>query len=245
MTTHAGHGRSDARSSAHALADTAYERLRSGIVTLRLAPGAPLAELGVCRRLGMSRTPVRAALLRLQQDGLVVTAARSRAGRMRVAPLTASDMRELFLMVGALDALAARLAAGLDARRRLAVATDAANINDRLATLPGKGAEGIRAVQELDFRFHECYESAAAGPRLRAKLRALHAQRERYVRVYTEVLVHGHLVQDSLDEHAAIVSAIHDGNQDAAHGAALSNYRNALERYDRVVALGGERGNWS
>jgi DNA-binding GntR family transcriptional regulator len=229
----------------HALADRAYDRLRSAIVTLRLAPGAPLAELGLCKRLGVSRTPVRTALLRLQQDGLVVPTARSSAGRMAVAPLTASDMRELFLMVGALDAVAARLAAGLDRERRLAVAADAAAINERLSRLPGTGAEDIRAVQELDSRFHACYESAAAGPRLQAKLRALHAQRERYVRVYTEVLIHGHLVQDSLDEHAAIVSAIGDGDPEAAHRAALSNYRNALQRYDRVVALGGERGNWA
>jgi DNA-binding GntR family transcriptional regulator len=227
------------------LANSAYDRLRDSIVTLRLAPGAPLTELDLCKRLHISRTPVRAALLRLQQEGLVTPVGSQRSGRVAVSPLTADDMRELFLMVGALDGVAARLAASLDAGQREAVAAEAEAINERLHRLSSTDLADIRSAQELDLEFHRCYETAASGPRLLAKLGALHAQRERYVRVYTEALIHAHSVQDSLDEHLAIIDAIRRGDPDAAERHAIFNYRNALERYRRIVAAHGERGNWS
>jgi DNA-binding GntR family transcriptional regulator len=227
------------------LAAAAYSRLRDGIVTLRLAPGAPLTEVDLCRRLGISRTPVRAALLRLQQEGLVETIGLTRSGRVTVAPLTAADMRELFLMVGALDGVAARLAAELPEAPRRAVAREMETINARLRALSATAVADIRTAQELDLGFHRCYEQAASGPRLLAKLSALHARRERYVRVYTEALIHTHGVQASLDEHGAIVAAIGQGDVDAAERHAVFNYRNALERYWRIVAVHGERGSWT
>jgi DNA-binding GntR family transcriptional regulator len=227
------------------LADAAHSRLRDGIVTLRLAPGAPLTEVDLCRRLGISRTPVRAALLRLQQEGLVETIGLTRSGRVTVAPLTATDMRELFLMVGALDGVAARLAADLPDAPRRAVAREMETINARLRALSATAVADIRTAQELDLGFHRCYEQAASGPRLLAKLTALHARRERYVRVYTEALIHTRSVQASLDEHGAIVAAIGQGDVDAAERHAVFNYRNALERYWRIVAVHGERGSWT
>jgi DNA-binding GntR family transcriptional regulator len=235
---------SSRRPGGRTLTDAAYARLRESIVTLRLAPGAALPEAELCRRLGISRTPVRAALLRLRQEGLVETVGTARAGRLSVAPLTAADMRELFLMVGALDGLAARLAAGLPTAPRLAVAREAEAINARLRALSATDVSDIRAAQELDMQFHRCYEQAASGPRLLAKLNALHARRERYVRVYTEALIHAHSVQESLDEHGAIVRAVADGDGDAAERHAVFNHRNALERYWRIVAIHGERGTW-
>ena len=235
-----------ARTSARArtLTDTAYARLRDSIVTLRLAPGAPLTEVELCQRLGISRTPVRAALQRLQQEGLVSATRADGTGRLVVAPLTADDMRELFLMVGALDGVAARLAAELDAERRAAIVKAGDALNAQLRQLSTTELSAIRAAQELDLRFHRCYERAAAGPRLLAKLNALHARRERYVRVYTEALIHTHSVSESLDEHGAILAAIAAGDADAAERHAMFNYRNALDRYRRIVAIHGERGNW-
>ncbi|HSK09519.1 MAG TPA: GntR family transcriptional regulator [Vicinamibacterales bacterium] len=225
------------------LADTAYSRLRDSIVTLRLAPGAPLTELDLCQRLGISRTPVRAALLRLEQEGLV-SASRQRSGRMTVASLTPEDMRELFLMVGALDGAAARLAAALPEARRAAVVREGEALNARLRQLSAGTITDIRAAQELDFAFHRCYEQAAAGPRLMSKLDALHARRERYVRVYTEALLTAGNVSESLDEHGALLRAIADGRGDEAERLAVFNHRNGLDRYRRIVAMHGERGNW-
>jgi DNA-binding GntR family transcriptional regulator len=241
-----GHARPPRASSqaTPSLSDIAYARLRDNIVTLRLAPGARLTEVDLCQRLGISRTPVRAALLRLQQEGLVETSGATRSGRVTVAPMTAADMRELFLMVGALDGVAARLAAELPEAPRSAVASEAAAINARLRALSDSEVADMRAAQELDVEFHHCYEQAAAGPRLLAKLAALHARRERYIRVYTEALIQTHRVQESLDEHGAIIAAIASGDGEAAERSAVFNHRNALERYRRIAAAHGERGEW-
>jgi DNA-binding GntR family transcriptional regulator len=161
-----------------------------------------------------------------------------------VAPLTADDMRELFLIVGALDGVAARLATELPAETRVAIAREIEEINARLRRLSTEtDLADIRVAQDLDLQFHRAYERAA-GPRLLAKLNALHARRERYVRVYTEALIHTHSFQESLSEHDAIVAALEAGDGDAAERAATFNYRNALERYRRIVAVLGERGSW-
>jgi len=217
------------------LAGPVYEHLRERIVTLKLAPGSPLVEVDLCARLHVSRTPVRAALERLHQEGLVTMTGSRTRGRATVAPMTPEDMRELFLLVGALDGVAAHLAADLEPRVRARLVGDARRTNRSLRALAARTrASDIPVAQELDLHFHRIYE-AAAGPRLRAKLAALHAQRERYVHLYTQALVHTHSLEESITEHEAILAAIEAGDGEAAERQAKFNYRNALERYDRAT----------
>jgi DNA-binding GntR family transcriptional regulator len=89
----------------------AYNKLRELIVSGRLAPGSRIIETAVASRLGVSRTPVRAALQRLQQEGYVMIASPGQQSRMSVTPLTQDDARELFGMVSAVEGLAANWAA--------------------------------------------------------------------------------------------------------------------------------------
>ncbi len=222
----------------HTLGASAYEQLHRSIVTLRLAPGTALVEVDICGRLGVSRTPVRAALERLHQDGLVrMTGSRIR-GRAVVAPITLEDMRELFLLVGALDGVAARLAAALPSARRARLVSHLRSVNSELAALgTSTSPADIPRVQILDFEFHRLYEEAAAGPRLLAKLQALHAQRERCVRLYTQALMHAQGLAESLGEHRAIIAAIETGDGSAAERAADFNHTNALARYTRSSRL--------
>lgn len=83
------------------------EALRQLIVTGELRPGQKLREQELCERLGVSRTPLREALRTLAAQGLV-TLTENRGAE--VAPLTLDDITALFEVVGALEALAARLA---------------------------------------------------------------------------------------------------------------------------------------
>jgi DNA-binding GntR family transcriptional regulator len=221
---------------------SAYQRLRDLIVAGRLAPGSPLVETELSARLSVSRTPVRAALQRLQQEGFVTA---SRAGTMlraAVAPLTAEDMREVFLMVGALESAAARMAAGLDPAAREALADEMAKLADDLHAASSSRPPDIVRAHELHVRFHRLCTTAGAGPRLLAELDVLQPQAERYERVYASAIVHA--FDEASREHAAIVEALRAGDGDAAERAVQRNWRGSAERYGQVVTILGERGNW-
>jgi DNA-binding GntR family transcriptional regulator len=89
------------------LRDSAYATLRGAILDGTLAPGERLRDVELCEWLGLSRTPVREALARLEEDGLVETAPQRYT---RVAPLDRREARDAFRVVAALHALAAELA---------------------------------------------------------------------------------------------------------------------------------------
>lgn len=89
------------------LRDQAYRVLLEAIVSGRLAPGVRLRDQDLAHELNLSRTPVREALQRLADEGLVKTRPRSHTW---VAPLDARTATDAFSVVAALHALAARLA---------------------------------------------------------------------------------------------------------------------------------------
>src|SRR5436190_22367358 len=104
--------------------DQVYARLRDLIVQGSLAPGSRIVETEIASRLGVSRTPVREALQRLQQEGFVNGAPGAQQSRLTVAPLTKADVHELLNIVGELEGLAARWAAGADVPERRALAKE-------------------------------------------------------------------------------------------------------------------------
>lgn len=226
------------------LAARVYHELRDAIVSLRLPPGVPLSETEVARRCGGSRTPVRAALARLEREGLLASSPIGRTLRLIVPPLTETDMRQLFLMVGALNGVAARLAATLDPAPRAALVAALAQINDELRQAADDRAVDVRRVEEIDARFHRAYEQVTDAPQLVLELESLAARRTRYIRVYTEALLHAGHLHESHAEHAAIVAAIEAGDADAAERSAGVNYRQALRRFGEAIARRGEHGAW-
>ncbi|HOC19399.1 MAG TPA: GntR family transcriptional regulator [Vicinamibacterales bacterium] len=220
-----------------------YSRLCALISSGALAPGAPLIETDLSLRLKVSRTPVRAALLKLQQEGLVHVTRVGQLARAVVAPLTADDVQELHYVVGALEGLAARRAAELTSRQRASVAEAMEHINARLTA--ATAARDLRTAQDLHVRFHRCYVEAVAGPRLLAELDGLQPQIERYERFYTHALINEHRFAEALREHEAIIAAIRQGSPDAAERAVAANWRNGARRYAPIVMRAGERGSWA
>ena len=218
-----------------------YERLRELIIDGRLAPGARIVETDVATRLGVSRTPVRGALQRLQQEGFVVDSPTLQQTRPTVAPLTSEDARELFLLVGALEGLAAHRAALGTLPQRTALAASLADINDAFASAATAKRPDHGRIFELDEQFHQRYMSAA-GPRVLSIHATVKPQAERYERLYVSMLEAE--LQTSVVEHRAIVRAIRSGNAPGARAAVETNWRNAAERLAAVVAASGERGSW-
>src|SRR4249919_2010035 len=106
-----------------------YARLRDLIVQGLLAPGSRIVETEIATRLGVSRTPVREALQRLQQEGYVMGSPGAQQSRLTVAPLTRDDVYELLNIVGALEGMGARNAALLAPTERRNLSRDLKNLN--------------------------------------------------------------------------------------------------------------------
>lgn len=220
----------------------AYLDLRRLIVWGQLPPGARISERVVAERLGLSRTPVRSALHRLEQEGFV-SAAGGAAGERRliVAPLTMDDGQELFRIVGHLEGLAARIAAELPPARRAEVAARMRALNGELAAQHRARGAAARFF-DLDLRFHQSFVDPVVGPRLLTLHRAIKPQCERYARLYASVLLDE--LPTSIKEHEAIASAIARGDPDAAQDAAETNWQNAANRLAHIIWQHGERGSW-
>jgi DNA-binding GntR family transcriptional regulator len=218
----------------------AYRQLRELIIWGRLAPGTRIIETDVAARLGVSRTPVRSALQRLQQEGYIVASGAGQQSRLAVAPLTREDARELFAIVAEVEALGAQWAAEKTERARTARLLR--EINGELARTTGETRPDHQRIFDLDQGFHRAYVEAGGGPRLLALHDAVKPQSERYVRLYISALVDE--IGTSVAEHAAIIDAIEAGDPDAAKRAVQVNWRNASERLGEVIEKLGERGIW-
>ncbi|HEU4584129.1 MAG TPA: GntR family transcriptional regulator, partial [Gemmatimonadaceae bacterium] len=187
-----------------------YEQLRELIIWGRLAPGSRVIESDIASRLGVSRTPVRSALHRLQQEGYISSIGRRKEQRLVIAPLTQEDARELFDIVGELEGLAARGLASREAEARSAIVAELRHLNNQLAQAAEAPRPDALKIFDLDTTFHRRYVEGGAGPRLIALHDAVKPQAERYVRLYTSALVDE--LAKSVDEHSVIVDRIDSGN---------------------------------
>lgn len=187
------------------LADQAYGSLRDRLVTLDIAPGAPINDEALAAELGFGRTPVREALKRLEQDRLVITYPRRGTFASRVE---ITDLAYLSEIRAELEPLAAARAARLaspDALIELAAALDA------LSALGPEG--GTVPLLQVDARVHRAIYRAAANPYLEDTL-------VRFNNLATRIWV---LVMDRLDgvaghlhEHTDLVRAIVDRDPERA-----------------------------
>lgn len=220
----------------------AYEHLREMIVWGRLAPGSLLIESDLAERLGVSRTPVRSALQRLQQEGYIGSSGSGRQARLVVSPLTEEDAFELFEIVGQVEGLAARRAAKLNVRDRTRLVITMRQFNAELLRASQAARPDTNSIFGFDYDFHRSYVEANAGPRLLALHDAIKPQAERYNRIYTSVLVGE--IRTSVEEHAEIIAGIEAGDPDRSDIAARTNFENAARRLSSVIADLGERGTW-
>lgn len=212
--------------------DQVYARLRELIVTAQLAPGARVIETEVAERLGVSRTPVREALQRLQQEGYVLGSEHSQQSRLTVAPLTREDIHELLNILAALEGLAAHTAARLQPDRRQELVRQLESANDAfLAAAHGDAAEQS-LLFEADEHFHAAIVAAGAGPRLLALHGAVKPQAERYIRMYINLLASD--ASRSSGEHERIILALSSGDADAAQSEVEQNWRHAAVTLERV-----------
>lgn len=211
--------------TAPALVDQVHRALLDAIGKGTLAPGERITQEDIARRLAVSRQPVLQALRLLKQEGLV----RDAPGRgLLVAPLDAGEVQRLYEVRGALDVLAARLAA----QRRAVI--DARLIERGRRSMRGRSVD---AMIDADMAFHQAVYAASGNP-LIAQSAEPHW---RHLRRAMGAVLSADTQRDTLwDEHAAIAEAIAAG--DAARAARLSEAhctqasRMLVERLGRKLA---------
>lgn len=219
-----------------------YTRLRDLIVEGLLSPGSRIVETEIASRLGVSRTPVREALQRLQQEGYVMGSPGAQQSRLTVAPLTKDDVYELLYIVGALESMGARAAASTAAAQRRVLARDLKALNADFLKSGKATPIDHGGLYDVDERFHRRIVEASAGPRLLALHDAVKPQAERYIRMYISMLTTD--IRSSVAEHDVIIAAIEEGRADDAERAVQVNWRHAAERLSKVIEMAGERGSW-
>lgn len=187
------------------LVDQAYRALVDAISAGVLAPGERFTQEALAERLAVSRQPVLQALRLLKADGLVQDA----PGRgLQVAPLDAALIAHVYAVRGALDALAARLAAA-----RRAVMPPALLRAGRAAAQAGD----VPALIEADLAFHQALYAASGNPLIQRSAAPHWCQIRRAMGA---VLQTGDAPRTVWDQHAAIADAVAAG--DAARAADLA-----------------------
>jgi DNA-binding GntR family transcriptional regulator len=209
--------------------DLAYTRVRELILSGALAPGAVLPQAALAQQIGISTTPLREALRRLKQEGLVELDAHRDA---RVRPLDATEARDLLELRRSLDPLAASLAA----QRR----TDA-DLDDLRAALDGLealSASPSLAQLESHHRFHAAIHRASHNALLVQTLDGLWVKTDRYRRHGLEAGRSDDEREARAAEHRQLFEAVRDGDASNAADLMLRHVETSLgaRSADRLAA---------
>jgi DNA-binding GntR family transcriptional regulator len=197
--------------------DRAYETLRDEILSWRLAPGTALSETELAARLGVSRTPLRAALARLALEGLVDTS----RGRTGIVPdVSAESIAELFELREALETQAARLAA-----RRRDPAVFSALVDQFTAADATLAESGVEAYYAVIRGFDDAVDEAVGNPAFQSALDGVRTHLVRARRMAADNPVR---LLRAAEEHRLICEAIRDGDEALAASATAVHLRASL-----------------
>jgi DNA-binding GntR family transcriptional regulator len=190
-------------------------------------PGDRLVESELAERFGVSRTPIREALQRLETQSLLTRDGRS----LIVASLDHTQMAELYVVRGELEGLAARMAASHATREEVRVLRDMLNEDRKLVGDPA-------ALSRANRRFHKQIHLASHNRFLVRQHDLVH--RSMALLATTSLAAEGR-GERALDEHAAIVDAIEAGDGDTAAQALRDHISRAYETRLKLDAAEVER----
>src|SRR5579884_3733200 len=211
------------------LADQVYEYLLRRISTGVYPPKSPLREPDLVERLGVSRSPIREALLRLTEHGLVEAVGRS----ARVRNLSAEDLVHIYQVRKALEGEAIQLACG-----RL-TPDDFARLQALVPREQGCATpEFESACFELDHELHRLIAERSGNPILAQEMRKLH---DLVQLVHKPVADRHDLLSRELREHLQIIDRLKAGDRAGSRKALLEHLRLACKSQVRCVQEGSGR----
>lgn len=208
------------------LRDVVFNTLRQAILYGKLQPGERLMEITLANRLGVSRTPVREAIRKLELEGLVIMIPRKGA---QVAPITEKDLN---------DVLEVRLAL-----EELAMASACARVTDEQLEEIGKAQAAFEAcmncgdvskLAQADETFHELFYQATGNQRL---IQIVNNLREQIYRYRVEYLKDGKVRTSLAEEHRELYQALND--RDAGRAVECMKRHIHNQQYAIVKSLKG------
>jgi DNA-binding GntR family transcriptional regulator len=209
--------RSPVKLSAPSMVEAAYEQMRRRILDNAWPPGHRALEHEVAAELGMSRTPVREALMRLQNEGLVEVIPRH---GMRVLPVSAADMQEIYQILSALECLAAELlAARKPSAKELQPLVNATQAMDKALK-----NDDLDAWADADERFHQNLVDLSGNRQLQATV-LNYWDRAHRARMFTLRLRPKPV--NSTKEHMQMVERLRAGDIDGAVGVTRAHRERA------------------
>ena len=187
------------------LRDVVFNTLRQAILRGELKPGERLMEIQLANKLGVSRTPIREAIRKLELEGLVLMIPRKGA---EVAEITEKSLRDVLEVRRALEELAVELVCEKITDEQIQDLKGAAE--DFKATLK----EGdITRIAEADVKFHDVIYMATDNQKL---IQLLNNLREQMYRYRVEYLKRSDFHQQLIDEHEEIIETIENGQKERA-----------------------------
>ncbi|WP_010167961.1 GntR family transcriptional regulator [Candidatus Epulonipiscium viviparus] len=194
------------------LRDIVFQTIRNQILWGELLPGQRLMEIQLGEKLGVSRTPIREAIRRLELEGLIVMVPRKGA---YVAPFTRKDIQDVLEVRAALESLAAGLAAQRTDTR------DFLKLQLVITEYEFAAAEhNIDEMIQKDVEFHEIIFSATKNDRLIQMSQNIREQVLRYRIAYLKYEGEGTIV---LSEHRKILEAIQSHDVPLASDLAMQH----------------------
>lgn len=191
------------------LRDVVFHKLRQAILTGELQPGERLMEIHLASRLGVSRTPVREAIHKLEREGLVIMTPRRGA---EVASITAKGLQDVLEVRRSLDALCGELACDRISPEKKVELKQAQEEFERAT----KGKD-IREMARKDAALHDIIVEATGNDRLVQLVNQLAEQMYRY---RFEYLKDPKQYEKLVEEHKDICDSIISGDKETACKAA-------------------------
>jgi DNA-binding GntR family transcriptional regulator len=209
--------------------DYAYRKLKAFILDSEFAPGAFLLEKHAAAQLGLSRTPVREALVRLEQDGLLEIVPRHGA---RISALSPADMRDIYEVLTSLEPTAAEVLA-----RQRPSADELTDLSRACADMErALEASNLKAWAVADEAFHRDLAVRCGNRRLSDMIMTVWDQSHR-ARMFTLSL--RPLPVQSTREHRAILDAILAGEPSAARELYRAHRRRGGAELMSIIEMHG------
>jgi DNA-binding GntR family transcriptional regulator len=200
------------------LRDHIQNQIRTMLIQNQLPPHSRIVESQLSAKLGVSRTPIREALFKLEQEGFIKS---DLARGFTVKSLNSAEVKELYPIIWTLEGLAVQLAQP----RINNILKELKLINQDFAR-EGKGNNTIQAI-DTDTRFHEALTQECRNRHLIKQLAALKQLVLRYEFAYMQ---DANWVEDSIEQHEQIIEALTKKDFKQAVEIIEKNWRNGMDR---------------